>query len=107
MPEMWFRGFDLDAGVDQPDVIETSWTMVLVGIAVGLAVSSLLLFTLYRQRWYIRCPISTYVGTHRLPLCCFRYHLLRKKVNRDGPFVYDAFISYAKEDEEWVMVRII
>ena len=58
MPEMWFRGFDLDAGVDQPDVIETSWTMVLVGLAVGLAVSSLLLFTLYRQRWYIRCPIS-------------------------------------------------
>ena len=59
-------------------------------------------------------PVSTAVvhqvpyihqGAHRLPLCCVRYHLLRKKVNRDGPFVYDAFISYAKEDEDWVMVR--
>ena len=31
--------------------------------------------------------------------------MLRKKVNREGPFVYDAFISYAKEDESWVMVN--
>ena len=29
---------------------------------------------------------------------------MQKKVNREGPFVYDAFISYAKEDENWVMV---
>jgi len=82
------KGFDMYEGVDQT-VIRTSWTMVLVGVAVGLVVSSLLVFTLYRQRWYIR------------------YHLLRKKVNREGPFAYDAFISYAKEDENWVMDHLV
>ena len=51
---MGFWGFDMYEGVDQP-VPRTSWTMVLVGVAVGLVVSSLLVFTLYRQRWYIRC----------------------------------------------------
>ena len=36
------------------------WLMVLVGVAVGLVVSSLLVFTLYRQRWYIRWSIFLY-----------------------------------------------
>ena len=102
MPEMWFRGFDMYEGVDQT-VIRTSWRMVLVGVAVGLVVSSLLVFTLYRQRWYIRC-LSILIFLHLDLWSSLRYHLLRKKVNREGPFAYDAFISYAKEDENWVMV---
>ena len=105
---MCFRGFPMYEGVEQPE-IKTSWTMVLVGVAVGLLVSAFLVFTLYRQRWYIRCSFSWIITLMLLFFRFYwfpslRYHLLRKKVNREGPFACDAFISYAKEDETWVMV---
>ena len=32
--------------------------------------------------------------------------MLSKKVRREEPFIFDAFISYCKEDEDWIEVTL-
>ena len=75
---------NIEAGEEENTILQVSISALVVFV-VTVSVSTLL----YRNRWYIRYYYECY--------------LQRKRgVERQEPFLYDAFISYSKDDEDWV-----
>ena len=61
-----------------------------IGLCSGVALSAVIVASIYKKRWYIR------------------YHyILRKEIRREEPFSFDAFLSYSQRNEEWVHSKLI
>jgi len=78
------------------DKTEISHPILEIGLSSMSAflVAGAISFLIYRNRWYLRYYYICYKQKH-------------KQIMRSEPFLYDAFISYSKNDEAWVNETLV